>query len=195
MAIEFAPLVMKYGYAAVVGGALLEGESVLVLAGLAAHRGYLELPWLVLLGAAAGMLGDIIYFAIGRRFGPSLLKRFPRFAPSAARAQALIRRFPRAAVLAVRFLYGLRTVGPAVIGSGQMAWGRFLLLNAIGALVWSATWVGAGYLLGGAAARVFGDVARIERELFLGIALAALVVTLILRARRPVVTGDPKPAD
>jgi len=195
MAIEFAPLVVRYGYAAVVGGALLEGESVLVLAGLAAHRGYLELPWLVLLGAGAGMLGDIIYFAIGRRFGPLLLQRFPRFAPSAARAQALIRRFPRVAVIAVRFLYGLRTVGPAVIGSGEMAWGRFLLLNAIGAIAWSATWVCAGYLLGGAAARVFGNVAQIERELFLGIALAALVITLVLRARRPVMTDVAKPSD
>jgi membrane protein DedA with SNARE-associated domain len=192
MAIEFAPLVVKYGYAAVVGGALLEGESVLVLAGLAAHRGYLELPLLVLLGAVAGMLGDIVYFAIGRRFGPVLLQRFPRFAPSAARVQGLIRRFPRAAVIAVRFLYGLRTVGPAVIGSGQMAWGRFLVLNAIGAIMWSAIWVCAGYLLGGAAARIFGNVAQIERELFLGIALVALVVTLCLRARRPAVAGNPK---
>jgi membrane protein DedA with SNARE-associated domain len=195
MAIEFAPLVVKYGYGAVAGGALLEGESVLVLAGLAAHRGYLELPLLILLGAAAGMLGDIIYFAIGRRFGPVLLERFPRFAPSASRAEALIRRFPRIAVIAVRFLYGLRTVGPAVIGASEIPWGRFLLLNAIGALVWSATWVCVGYLLGGAAARAFGNVAQIERELFLGVALMALVVTLVLRGRRPLATGGPKPVD
>jgi membrane protein DedA with SNARE-associated domain len=195
MAIEFAPLVVKYGYAAVVGGSLLEGETVLVLAGLAAHRGYLDLSPLILLGAAGGMLGDVVYFSIGRRFGPALLQRYPRFAPAAARAEALIERFPSVAVIAVRFLYGLRTVGPAVIGTGKIGWPRYLLLNALGALVWSACWVGLGYVLGEAAARVLGNVAKVEREIFVGVALVALIVALVRRARRRPPLPEPQRRD
>ena len=69
---------------------------------------------------------------------------------------ALVERFPELAVFGIRFLYGLRTVGPAVIGASAVSWPRFLLLNALGAVVWSACWVGAGYMLGEAAQRLLG---------------------------------------
>ena len=94
MAIEFIPLVAEYGYPAALLGALFEGETVLVLAGLFAHRGVLDLPLLVALGALGGALGDIAYFTLGRRYGAALLERYPKFAPAAARVQALIERFP-----------------------------------------------------------------------------------------------------
>jgi membrane protein DedA with SNARE-associated domain len=184
MAIELAPWVASYGYPAALVGALFEGETVLVLAGLFAHRGVLNLPLLVALGAIAGSIGDIAYFALGRRFGATLLERHPRFEPAASRVNALIARFPNLAVIGIRFLYGLRTVGPAVIGASAIAWPRFLLLNACGALAWSACWVGAGYVLGEAAQRLLGSLMRVERDLFIVAAVVAVIATIVLRLRR-----------
>jgi len=184
MAIDFTPFVASYGYPAALVGALFEGETVLVLAGLFAHRGVLDLPLLVLLGAIGGALGDTVYFAVGRRYGTALLERFPKFAPAADRVQALIQRFPELTIFGIRFLYGLRTVGPAVIGSSAVSWPRFLLLNALGAIVWSACWVGAGYALGEAAQRLLGRVMHVEREFFIGALIVALVITIVLRLRR-----------
>jgi len=184
MAVDFTPFVASYGYPAALVGALFEGETVLVLAGLFAHRGVLDLPLLVLLGAIGGALGDTVYFAVGRRYGTALLERFPKFAPAADRVQALIQRFPELTIFGIRFLYGLRTVGPAVIGSSAVSWPRFLLLNALGAVVWSACWVSAGYVLGEAAQRLLGRVMHVEREFFLGALLVALVITIGLRLRR-----------
>jgi len=184
MAIEFAPLVAQYGYPAALVGAVFEGETVLVLAGLFAHRGILDLPLLIALGALGGAAGDIVYFTLGRRYGGALLERFPKFAPAAARVHALIERYPDLVVFGIRFLYGLRTVGPAVIGASAVSWPRFLLLNALGALVWSACWVGCGYVLGEAAHRLLGKVMHIEREFFIVAAVVAVVVTLAMRIRR-----------
>jgi membrane protein DedA with SNARE-associated domain len=184
MAIEFAPLVAEYGYPAALVGALFEGETILVLAGLFAHRGVLDFPLLVALGAIGGMLGDVVYFAVGRRYGATSLQRFPRYAPAAKRVQALIQRFPALAIFGIRFLYGLRTVGPAVIGASGVTWGRFLLLNAVGALAWSACWVGAGYMLGETAKRLLGHVVHVEREFFFAALIGALIVTIALRFRR-----------
>ena len=90
---------------------------------------------------------------------------------------ALIERFPNFAVIGIRFLYGLRTVGPAVIGTSALGWPRFLLLNALGALAWSACWVGAGYVLGEAAQRLLGNLVRVERDLFIAAAVIALIAT------------------
>jgi len=144
-----------------------------------------------MLGAIGGSVGDIAYFTLGRRFGAMLLERYPRFEPAAARVHALIERFPNLAVIGIRFLYGLRTVGPAVIGTSAIGWPRFLLLNAFGALAWSACWVGAGYALGEAAQRLLGSVMRVERDLFIVAAVLALIATIILRLRRR--TRMPKP--
>lgn len=184
MAIELAPLVAEYGYPAALVGALFEGETILVLAGLFAHRGVLDFPLLVALGAIGGMLGDIAYFTLGRRYGATLLKRFPKYEPVAQRVQAMIKRHPALAIFGIRFLYGLRTVGPAVIGASGVTWRRFLLLNAFGALVWSLCWVGVGYMLGEAAQRLLGRVVHIEREFFLAALVLALIVTIVLRLRR-----------
>jgi len=59
-------LIDHYGYLAVFVGTILEGDTVLMLAGFAAHRGYLSLP--LVLGAAAlgGFLGDQFWYWLGR---------------------------------------------------------------------------------------------------------------------------------
>ena len=184
MAFDFAPLVATYGYPAALVGAVFEGETVLVLAGLFAHRGVLDLPLVITLGAIGGAAGDVVYFTLGRRYGATLLERYPKYAPVADRVKSLIARFPDLAVFGIRFLYGLRTVGPGVIGASRITWRRFLLLNALGALVWSTCWVGAGYVLGGAAQRLLGKVMHVERELLIAAVVVAVVVSIVLRLRR-----------
>jgi membrane protein DedA with SNARE-associated domain len=186
MAAEFAPLIAEYGYAATLVGVLLEGETVLILSGLAAYRGYLSIPVLVAIGATGALLTDNLFFAMGRVLGPAFLKRFPGLAPSVARAHALVERLPNSAVIGVRFLYGMRTVGPAVIGAGNMPWARFLMLDALGACLWSAGWISGGYLLGEAVEPLLAVFTPVGRWLLAGVVTATLLLTgvLYLRHRR-----------
>ena len=186
MPVDYAHLIAHYGYAATFAGTLVEGESLLILSGLAAHRGYLSLPVVILVGAAGGALGDLGFFLLGRHYGSQLVARFPRFAPAADRVRAMIERHPSATILGVRFLYGLRTAGPAVIGTTRIAFAQFALFNALGALAWSACWAGAGHLLGRAAERLLGDLAHVERELFtvaLVLVVAGAVALRVWRGR------------
>jgi membrane protein DedA with SNARE-associated domain len=189
MALEYGPLIERYGYLATFTGTLIEGESLLILSGLAAHRGYLALPFVVLVGAVGGAIGDLVFFLLGRHYGSDLLARFPRFAPAADRVHAMIERHPTTTILAVRFMYGLRTAGPAIIGTTKVPLAEFAAINAIGALLWSACWAGAGYVLGKAAEHILGDLAKFERELF-GAVIVAIVLGLVAwqvwraRARR-----------
>ena len=174
MSVDYAHLIEHYGYVATFAGTLAEGESLLILSGLAAHRGYLSLPVVVLVGAAGGALGDLGFFLLGRHYGDGLSARFPRFAPAAERIRGMIERHPSATILAVRFMYGVRAAGPAIIGTTRIGVVHFALLNALGALVWSACWAAAGYLAGRAAERLLGDLAHVERELFV-VALVLVV--------------------
>lgn len=77
---DIAALIQQYGYLAVAVGCLLEGETVLLLAGFAAHRGYLAWPAVLAVAALAGFAGDMIFFLLGRRHGPRMLARWPRIA-------------------------------------------------------------------------------------------------------------------
>ncbi|MBK9117026.1 MAG: DedA family protein [Betaproteobacteria bacterium] len=187
MAFEYAHLIEQYGYAATFAGTLVEGESLLILSGLAAHRGYLSLPLVIGVGALGGALGDLCFFLLGRHYGGDLLTRFPRFAPAADRVRGMIERHPAATIVAVRFTYGLRAAGPAIIGTTRVAFAQFAALNALGAAIWSACWAVAGYLLGRAAERVLGDLAHVERELFgaaLVLVVAGVVALRVWRRRR-----------
>ena len=185
MHIDLPALIQAYGYPATFIGALFEGETIVTLAGLAVHRGHLHWLALLVLAAAGGTVGDTIYFALGRRYGSELLARWPSFTPAIDRVHRLVQRNPALAVIAVRFLYGMRIAGPVVIGSSRLTWPRFLALNITGSLIWATCWLAVGYALGAAAERVVGNVARIERELFLIVLIvaAAIGIALKLRAR------------
>lgn len=181
---QLAELVRDYGYYAVFVGTFLEGETILVMAGFAAHGGYLELPWVVGVAAAGGTLGDQLYFYLGRRYGPQILARFPRLQPRAAKVAALLQRHHLPLILSIRFLYGLRTVGPLVFGMSRLGRLRFFALNLVGALLWAVLVGGAGYLFGSALALVFADLRRYEEALLALMAGAGAIAWLVRRRRR-----------
>ncbi len=167
-------LIEIYGYWAVLGGTLLEGESVLLLAGFAAHRGYLDLPTVVGVAVFGSFLGDQIFFFLGRYQGAKLLARFPKHAEKAARAQALMARYHTPLILAVRFLYGLRAILPFTIGMSNISTTRFQVLNFAGAVLWSVTITAGGYLFGHLVERMLGDLRHYEEIAFAVLALGGL---------------------
>jgi membrane protein DedA with SNARE-associated domain len=184
MTLDLAQLFPTHGYWLAFAGAVFEGETMLALAGLAANRGYLALPMLIVAGAIGGFLGDQIYFAIGRRFGARFLGRFPRLARRAGRATALVERHPEFSVIAVRFMYGLRVVGPIAIGMCRIGWLRFAALNALGAALWSACWIGAGYVAGTAVEAALGNLKHVEHAFFAAALGVAIIATIAVRWRR-----------
>jgi len=78
--------------------------------------------------------------------------------------------------MTLRFLYGLRSVSPFVIGMSSVPVRQFILLNAIGALVWAVVVGTGGYLFGSALEVVIGDVKRYEVEALLAIAIIGILI-------------------
>lgn len=183
---SLAALLARYGYLAIFVGTFFEGETILVLGGLAVHRDYLDL-WGVLASAFAGSVaGDQLYFHVGRQRGPAFLERRPRWQAGAERVRRLLRRHENGLILGFRFVYGLRTVTPFVLGMSGVSPLRFLALNAVSAAAWVAVVTLAGYGLGSAAQQMLGRARHDEEILFAVIALVGAATWLVhwIRSRR-----------
>jgi len=181
MNLEF--LIEHYGYLAVLVGAILEGEAVLILAAAAARLGYLHFPWVLAAAGFGAFIGDNVYFYLGRRYGAQAANRFPRLKEAIPRVDALVARWRWGAVIVLRFLYGLRTIGPVAIGAGTMPRWQFVVANAIGAVLWTAIVGGIGFAAGHAAEKMLGDLRDAEIAL-LALALVVGAIVLFLRFRR-----------
>ena len=88
----------------------------MILAGVAAHLGYLSLDWVIVCGFCGTFFGDQLYFFLGRRHGKSMLARHPSWQAPADRVFDKIERQQNLLILSFRFLYGIRTVTPFAIG-------------------------------------------------------------------------------
>ena len=169
-------LLSQYGYIALFGGCLLEGETLLLLAGLAARGGLLSFPVVVLVAFVGGALGDQIGFFIGRRYGDRVMELMPKLEARAARVRGLIDRHAGIWIVGVRFMYGLRLVGPVVIGMSDVPVRRFLAFNLLGAAIWAVAVAGAGYLFGHALDWLLTDIERLEKLLLIGLVVGVVVL-------------------
>ena len=174
-------LIETHGYWVLAAGCLLEGETILLLAGFAAHRGYLDPLAVIAIASAAGFLGDQFYFWLGRRHGSAVLARWPGVARQTERLQRLADRYHEAVIIGLRFAYGLRIAGPVLIGTTPISGTRFALLNALGALLWACLVGGLGWAFGQAAEAMLGRIRHLEGWLMLGL---VAVVALAWWARR-----------
>jgi len=74
---DLQSIIENYGYAAILIGTFLEGETILVLAGLAAHQGYLVLTGVIFAAFLGSLSGDQLFFYLGRRHSQAVLSRRP----------------------------------------------------------------------------------------------------------------------
>lgn len=183
---DFPALIDSYGYAAVFVGAFLEGETLLALGGLAASRGYLDFIAVTLVALVAGFLGDQFFFFVGRRHGQALLRRFPHWQQRAQRFDGLLARWHAPLIVALRFMYGLRILGPVMLGMGGCPAWKFMAYNFLGACLWAPLVAGVGFVFGTMLEAALRDLQQVELAAF-GLLLAvslAVAVVLHVRERR-----------
>ena len=186
MLAQLQQFIDNYGYIAVLIGTLFEGETILLLGGLAAQFGYLELPWVIAVAFVGSLSGDQFWFFVGRRHGNALLARFPTWQQRVEKVHTVLRTYETPVLLGFRFFYGFRNLTPFVVGMGRISRGKFVALNAIGAIVWSVTIACAGYVFGQAVDLVLGDIKRYQIWTIVFVLIVGVAVWLvhIVRGKR-----------
>ncbi len=180
-------IIQKYGYLALFIGTFLEGETILILAGFAAHRGYLDFDLVWLIAFFGGVIGDQVYFFIGRFRGQALIARYPKLQRRVNRITPYLEKYQDYVLIGFRFIYGFRTVTPFAIGISRIGARRFFLFNMVSGVIWALIFAAAGYLFGHAAEALFGRVEEYEEYIFAGIIIAGIIFSLyhFLRSKHP----------
>ena len=171
-------------------GFWLPGETALIAAAVYAAGGHLPIVGVVVVAAAAAIIGDNVGYWLGRELGRRFLYRYAWLGRIADRmlppAERFFARHGGKAVFLARFFGGVRVTGAWMAGITRMTWWRFLCWNALGGIVW-ATGVGlVAYYVGKAAADaittygIYGGIAT-------GVLLVSLIGALHLRRRREAV--------
>lgn len=177
-------LIQTYGYIVIFFGTLVEGETILVSGGFASHQGYLQLPWVILIAFLGGCSGDFLFFYLGRWHGHLILTRHPIWYARVLKVFGMLERYHTILILSMRFLYGLRMITPFALGMSRISTGRFLVLNAIGALIWAVVGGTAGYLFGEVLDHMTGDLRHYEQAILAAIILLGLLVGSVYWYRR-----------
>ena len=171
-------IIAQYGYVALIFGTALEGETILVIAGYLAHRGYLHLNYVIAAAAFGTFVGDQIFFQLGRQLGAPFLARHPHWQGRADRVRRLLDRHRTLLVMSFRFIYGIRTVTPFVIGMSGFPRKVFVPLNAASAGIWATVIGCAGYAFGKVFEHALNDARRFEKPVVLSMVGTGLVIWL-----------------
>lgn len=177
-------LISTYGYAAIAIGTFLEGETIVVLAGFAAHQGYLKLDWVIFWAFFGTLCGDQLYFHLGRLKGTAFLEKRPYWRVRSQKVFRIIHLHPVPLALGFRFLYGLRTITPFLLGASGFSPLKFLALNTAGGFIWSVAIGFSGFLFGRAAQLVLGKIKHYEIYFFAILALCGAAAWSVVWLKR-----------
>ncbi|MBA2346845.1 MAG: VTT domain-containing protein [Solirubrobacterales bacterium] len=158
-------------------GLIAPGETAIVVGGVVAGQGQIDIVTLIALVWFAAVAGDLTSFALGRFLGREFLVRHGgKVSITPERLETVEGFFEKhggKAILLGRFVGLVRAIAPFLAGSSGMRVRRFLPYDIIGAGLWGTTFC----LLGYAFWQSFGTVLEYAKTGTLALGTTIVVIT------------------
>lgn len=155
----FVLIFVVFAETGLAAGFFLPGDSLLVVAGLFAARGDLNIFILLSTLFVAAVVGDAVGYYTGSKMGPRIFSRQKSllFKPShLQKANEFYEKYGGKTIIIARFVPIVRTFAPIVAGAAQMPYRRFVMFNVVGGFLWVFSMLLGGYFLGNLVERAFG---------------------------------------
>jgi membrane protein DedA with SNARE-associated domain len=176
-------------------GIPLPGETALVAAGVLASRGKLDIVAVIVVAAAAAIVGDNAGYWIGRLGGRKLLQRWVALDRHASRvlpwSERFFERHGAKTIFLGRFIAVLRVTAAWLAGISRMQWWRFFFWNAAGGICWAALVALVAYYAGEAAGKAIERYGLIGGGVIIVVLIVAVLVGRYWRRRLLRAEGEP----
>ena len=158
-------VMIHYGYPLIFITSILEATPIIgflspgllfvILGGLLADMGWLNVWWVFTVAFAGAVIGDTYAYYLGKRYGIKLInkaiKKFGRFEKNKKHfynTKRMINSHAGKVLIIGRFNSVTRAFGPFAAGSTELDFRKFMTYNLVGSLLWSAAYVALGYIAG-----------------------------------------------
>jgi membrane protein DedA with SNARE-associated domain/rhodanese-related sulfurtransferase len=186
---EFIRFVERYGYLllflwvlAEQGALPIPSAPLLIAVGAVIREGRLSAVPAIACCVAGSLVADSFWFQLGRIRGKRVLKFLCRISLEPDSCVRLTEnafiRYGLKTLLVVKFIPGLNVVAAPLAGDSGIRPGSFVALDALGVIIWSASYMGVGYIFTGQLEMVLGYIRRMSSGFL--ILLVGLFVAWIL---------------
>lgn len=182
------PLIDHWGYLIIFLSAMVEalpalgsffpGHTVIIFSGLLVQMDILRMDATVLAASAGAIVGDLLAYIIGLRYGHDFISRYGKyffFKPDKYEAtRQLVNQHAGKTLVIGRFNTFTRAFAPFIAGISHVKFGKFIFYDIVGGLAWAASSVLIGYVFGHSfaiAAKYFGR--------FILIAVIAIILIVL----------------
>src|ERR1035437_2140217 len=178
--------ITQYGYVAIftllvfgIVGLPVPDETLLTFTGYLVFKGHLSLPLAFAAALGGSLCGITISYILGRTFGIKLIHRYGKYLRITEhhidRAHAWFARVGHWGLTFSYFVPGLRHLSAYAAGISQVEGRQFALYAYSGGVVWVATFLTLGYLLGDR----WQVVERNIEHYFAGITVALVILVAV----------------
>jgi len=173
-------------------GLAMPGSTLIVLAGFLVIHGQGNLVPVILITTLGGLIGDLLSYWLGARFGDYLLRRksFKKQRRLINQAEIFFAAHGGKSIFFARFLGPIRGITPFIAGLARMPGKNLFIYTLISAVLWGIAYPGVGYLGGASWHQAQSLSSRLG--LLILLALAVTVLHLWLRRSLKLIPGEKK---
>ena len=187
---------VRHGYVVLLGWVFVEQIGIpipsvplLLAAGALAGTGRMNIFFALSIAMFAAVCADSLWYQLGRIKGIRILQLLCKISlePDSCvrKTEGLFSREGSRSLILAKFIPGLGTVAPPLAGVFHMRLGRFLMFDALGALLWAGSFLGVGYIFSGQIERIAERLAALGGRLGLVLVIAfALYIAYKFIARQ-----------
>lgn len=133
-------------------GQFIPGHSIVIISGLLAKIEVLNIYKVFLVVIFGAVIGDIIGFYLGKKYGISLLTKFGQYLflkkEYIDKALMLVKENTIKTIILGRFSPITRTLSPFLVGASGIHTKKFWLFDSIGVIIWATISIMVGYIFG-----------------------------------------------
>ncbi len=130
-------------------GIVVPGTVFIILVGVVASKGLLDLGDVILFAASGAIIGDVCSYYLGRHANKFLSEDSKIFQSMYfKKAQSFFQKYGGASIFSGRFIGPIRPVIPFVAGMCRMETSKFIFWNVISGFAWATTFLFLGFFFG-----------------------------------------------